>query len=175
MARRRSNARANAFDDYAKEFQSRLEEANKSYIGEINESSRALLNQLFVVAGGLITLSSPFVITKDILTQLPSHVRIALLINVLLAAISIGCGTVQFYRDIRFLRKRRDINDGIIKGVSDRIIRTLPQLLKASQQQDKAGMRAGSGWMIAQFWLLILAGECFMAVMFYVFIVAKLK
>jgi hypothetical protein len=157
------------FDDYARTYQSSLEEAVRGYIGEINETSRALLNQLFIVAGGLIALSSPFVITDDTLSKLPHGVRALLLANILLSAVSISCGVGQFYKDVNFLRNRREISESIIDDLSERRIKTLDQLVERSKTQSKAGKRASNAWTVAQFRLLVAAGICFVAAMICIF------
>jgi hypothetical protein len=143
-------------DEYLLSLQSKLEEANKTFTGEINETNRALLNQLFVAAGGFITLASALLVTKETRDALACD-RGLLVMAIFLSIASLGCGLAQFYIDICFWRAHKKNNAQIVELISEDKIDSPKQLKALLNNQDDAGERSNSGWLITQFALLALS------------------
>jgi len=167
--------KANIWQQYLEGLQTKLEDSNKDNTSETNEINRSLLNQLFIIAGGIITLMSPFVVTTDILKVLPYGIRCMLMLTILIAMLSLICGIAQFYIDRRFLTRLKKANTVVIKAIGEGTIEGPKHLKTLLSEQDKIGERSSDKWTWAQFATLIIAGVGFIWVMWYIVLVAKFK
>lgn len=167
------NRQATSRDRELLKNQIKLEEENKVLLAETNEFNRSLLNQLFVVAGGFITLSTALLVTHETLKAMSPTVRIFLGVAMFSALVSLGFGIAQFYFDIDFLRKRRKANEVVIAGIANRKINTLGSLKKRMNIQDKGGPKSKSWWIFIQFGFLFVSALCILLVTGFILFRAK--
>lgn len=176
MATRNKNK--DLVDDYLGAYQERLESANRDYVGEGNAVNRALLNQLFVAAGGFITLSTALLVTKETLRAftLSHHAKYVVVGVIALSLASIFCGIAQYRKDSHFLQERRDLNAKLITDVATRKIKTIDQLVRR-RESDKSKIRPRSRtrWIRAQFSCLAASGIGLIALVSYLLFIARIS
>ena len=149
-----------------------LEDKNKTLTDEANKVSGSMLNQLFIAAGGIVTLASPPLLDPSSTGKLPHYIRWILIGVMTLGMTSIGFGIAQLYIDREFFRERKHLNAVVIKSISQNNM-TPKQLNNAlitiAAKEDKS-----PEWLAwAQFGSSALAAVFYMFCMGYIFISAK--
>jgi hypothetical protein len=122
-----TNPTSKVWRDYLNTQKAKLEDDGKILTDQENQTSRTLLNQLFVTAGGIIALATPFLFIAP-LSNLAPWTRYLLLITIALSACSIMCGLIQLNIDRSFFERNRAEVNGMIGKISEGRIQNYQQL-----------------------------------------------
>lgn len=159
--------------DYFRTHQTKLETDAKIEVCEANETNRTLLNQLFVMAGGVITLSSPIFIDRGILSTIDHSLRWLLVIAIVSATISVASGFAQLYIERQFFRRSKALKLGAAEEIGSGKIRSIASLRELFAKIRRPSDKSSDFFTWLQFISLAIAAIAFVIVMAHILLTVK--
>ena len=155
------------------EQQLKLEEDAKTEVGEANETNRTLLNQLFVMAGGIIALASPILIDPGILGALHHRPRLLLVVAIVGSTVSIGSGFVQLYVELRYFQRSKRLKFAIADKIGRSEVTSIAQLRALVAPIRSKSDKSSDFFTGLQFLSLAVAAVAFVTVMAHMLLIKQ--
>jgi hypothetical protein len=139
--------------DYLRSQQLRYEAEGKVLTSELNQTSRAFQNQLFVTSGSIIALSSPLLISLRTSDKL--HVSLSIRLNLVTAVffglVSIILGFHQFYIDKKYFQDVIDANTVMVSNLINDEIKSVKDFRQRWDKLSVPPNKSNEKWTSAQF------------------------